>query len=203
MLLADALATLGRMDHEARDRQIALVQLAELCEDTLGDPRRASAAWRTVLLEELDLTPDVRTRRRKAHEALVKSYEAEGRWMEQALTLEELAAEMIEPALRAAGRGAVDACGRGVDQQDRRRGARLASVATRDRDLRPVAHGARRLAAAAGAGAGDWTSYEARARGGGGAGHGERAGGDAGAGSPTSSSCARVTSSRRSPRSPR
>jgi tetratricopeptide (TPR) repeat protein len=98
VLLADALATLGRMDHEGRDRQIALVQLAELCEETLGDPRRASAAWRTVLLEELDLTPDVRVRRRKAHEALVKSYEAEGRWMEQALTLEELAAEMIEPA---------------------------------------------------------------------------------------------------------
>ncbi len=98
VLLADALATLGRMDHEGRDRQIALVQLAELCEDTLGDPRRASAAWRTVLLEELDLTPDVRARRRKAHEALVKSYDAEGRWMELALTLDELAAEMTEPA---------------------------------------------------------------------------------------------------------
>ncbi len=98
VLLADALATLGRMETEGRDRQIALVQLAELCEDKLGDPRRAQAAWRTVLLEELDLTADVRARRRKAHEALVRSYEADGRWMELALTLEELAGEITEPA---------------------------------------------------------------------------------------------------------
>ena len=98
VLLADALATLGRMEAEGRDRQIALVMLAELCEDALGDPRRAQAAWRTVLLEELELTPDVRTRRRKAHEALVRSYEADGRWMELSLTLEELAAELNEPA---------------------------------------------------------------------------------------------------------
>ena len=93
-----------------------------------GRARRSAPGFRGVgarcCSRELDLTPEVRTRRRKAHEALVRSYEAEGRWMELALTLEELAAEPGRAgAGKASFRGGHARC-RGVDHQDGRRSAR-------------------------------------------------------------------------------